>query len=234
MISDSLDYLRTGEGWERTALIGGLLAFFSFLLVPGFLVMGYLLRVLRATMHGDEADPPVFDDWTAMGVDGLKAFVISLVYGFVPGVVLAAAFAFGFAGLASGSDAGALTGGLVLLVGGLVALLLSLAAAYVVPAAILNYAATDRLGAGFAVGELTPMLVDRTYMTAFAYAFVIALGVGVLSGLLNAVPLLGAIAAAFVGFYAGVMVAYIYGTSYAEMRTVELQDDPVVDERAAA
>ena len=129
MLSDSLDYLRTGEGWERTVLIGGLLAFFSFLLVPGFLVMGYLLRVVRATMHGEAADPPVFDDWAAMGVDGLKAFLISLVYGFVPGVILVATFGFGFAGLASGSDAGALTGGLVLLVGGLVALVLSLAVA---------------------------------------------------------------------------------------------------------
>lgn len=234
MISDSLDYLRTGEGWERTALIGGLLAFFSFLLVPGFLVMGYLLRVLRATMHDDEADPPVFDDWMDMGVDGLKASVIALVYGFVPGVILLAAFAFGFAGLASGSDAGALTGGLVLLVGGLVALVLGLAVAYVVPAAVLNYAATDRLGAGFAVGELTPLLVDGKYMTAFAYAFAVSLAVGVVSGLLNAIPLLGAVAAAFLGFYAAVVVAYIYGTAYAEMRAVEVPDEPAVDERAPA
>lgn len=48
------------------------------------------------------------------------------------------------------------------------------------------------------------------------------------------VALLGAVAAAFIGFYAAVLVAYIYGTTYAEMRTVEVPDEPAVDERAAA
>ena len=232
MIQQSFDYLRTSDGWERTVLIGGLLSFFSFLLVPAFLVMGYLLRVARATMRGEEVDPPAFDDWGALAVDGLKAFLITLVYGVVPGVIFLATFGLGFAGLASGTDAGAVTGSLVLLAGALVTFVVSLAVAYVVPAALLNYAETNRLGAGFSVGGITPMLTNRTYMTAFAYTFVVFLAVGVLSGLLNAVPLLGAVAAAFVGFYAGVMAAYIYGTAYAEMNPVEVTDGPSVDEQA--
>lgn len=232
MLTDAFDYLRDTEDWIRTVVIGGLLGLFGFLLVPAFLVLGYLMRVLRATMRGD-GDPPVFDDWGDLVVDGLKAFVVTLVYGFVPGVVLAAAFAFGFAGIASGSDAGALTGGLVLLVGGLVAVLLGLAAAYVVPAALLNYAAENRLGAGFALGDVYVTLTDRTYATAFGYAFVVVLVAGVLSGLLNEVPFLGAVAAAFLGFYASVMAAYIFGTAYGEMDAVRVVDGEDVDEQAA-
>ncbi|QLG63363.1 DUF4013 domain-containing protein [Halorarum salinum] len=232
MLTNAFDYLRDTEDWIRTVVIGGVLGLFGLLLVPAFLVLGYLMRVLRATMRGDE-DPPVFDDWGDLAVDGLKAFVVTLAYGFVPGVVMAAAFAFGFAGFASGSDAGALTGGLVLLVGGLVAALLGLAAAYVVPAALLNYVEEDRLGAGFAFGEIYATLADRAYATAFGYAFVVLLGAGVLSGLLNAVPLLGTVAGAFIGFYASVMAAYIFGTTYAGMDRVRVVDDESADEKAA-
>ena len=233
MFTNSLDYLRQREDWKRTVAIGGLLSLLGFLLVPALLVMGYVLRVLRATMRGDREHPPVFDDWGEMAVDGLKAFVITLVYGFVPGVVLLAAFVFGFAGFASGSDAGAVTGGLVWLLGGLLSFVLGLAVAYVIPAALLNYAEKDSLGAGFAAGDVFAILTDRAYMTAFGYAFVLFLAVGVVSGLLNAIPILGAVAGAFLGFYAAVMAAYIYGTSYAEMDTVSVTEGEGLDEKAA-
>lgn len=231
MLTNAFDYLRDSEDWIRTVVVGGLLALFGFLLVPAFLVMGYLMRVLRATMRGDE-DPPAFDDWGDLAVDGLKAFVVTVVYSFVPGVVMAAAFAFGFAGFASGGDAAALAGGLVLLVGGLVAALLGLAAAYVVPAALLNYAEENRLGAGFAFGEIYATLTDRAYATAFGYAFVVLLGAGVLAGLLNAVPFLGAVASAFLGFYASVMAAYLFGTTYAEMDRVRVVEGESAGEKA--
>ncbi|WP_114577158.1 DUF4013 domain-containing protein [Saliphagus sp. LR7] len=233
MLTTAFEYLRTSTDWERTVLIGGLLTVFSFLLIPAFVVMGYLLGVFRATMHGDTERPPVFDDWGALAVDGLKGYVIAFVYGLVPAVVLGGTFVFGFAGLASGSDAGALTGGLVLLAGGLLTAGLWLAVAYVLPAALLNYAETGRLGAGFAVGDITPMLTNRAYMRAFAYALVAGVAFGVVAGLLNVVPVLGAIASAFVGFYVAVTVAYIYGRTYAEMHVVDVADGNAIDENAA-
>ena len=79
MISESLNYLRNGEDWVKTVLIGGVLGLLSVLIVPTFLVIGYLLRVVRATMKGDE-EPPVFDDWGEMAIDGVKGFAIAFVY----------------------------------------------------------------------------------------------------------------------------------------------------------
>ena len=62
MLSESIGYLRNSEEWVKTVVVGGLLTFFGFLVVPGVLVVGYLLRVLRARMHGEE-EPPVFVEW---------------------------------------------------------------------------------------------------------------------------------------------------------------------------
>lgn len=232
MFTTAFEYLRTGTDWERTVLIGGLLTIFSFLLIPAFILMGYLLRVFRATMHGDTEQPPVFDDWKELTVDGLKGYAIAFVYGLLPTLVLGGTFVFGFAGLASGSDAGALTGGIVLLAGGLLTVALWLAVAYVLPAALLNYAETGRLGSGFAVSDITAMLTNRAYMRAFAYALIAGVAFGVVAGLLNIVPVLGAIASAFVGFYVAVTVAYIYGRTYAEMHIVDLVDGNSIDENA--
>lgn len=232
MLSTSFEYPRTGTDWERTVVIGGVLSILSFLLIPAFVLMGYLLRVLRATMHGDTDHPPVFDDWGELTIDGLKGYLIVLAYGLIPAIVFLGTFVFGFLGLASGSDAGAATGGLVLLVGSLVTLVLGLAVAYVLPAAILNYAEKDRLGAGFAVGDISSVLANRAYMRAFAYVLAVFIGFGIVAGLLNVIPVLGAIVSAFVGFYVSVMAAYIYGTSYAEMHSVEMTGNSAVDEQA--
>ncbi|NHN47776.1 DUF4013 domain-containing protein [Halostella sp. JP-L12] len=233
MFTASLSYLRNTEGWERTAVIGGLLGAFSFLVIPAFAATGYLLRVLRETMRGDDEGAPAFDDWEAMTVDGLKAAVIGLAYAFLPSALFAVAATAGVAGLLSGSDAGAVTGGLVLIASTLVAAVLALASAYVLPAAILNYADKGRIGAGFAAGEVGAMLVSREYATAFGYALVLGIAVGLAGGVLNAVPVLGYVATAFVAFYAAVASAWIFGTAYAEMYPVDVTagSDGAPDER---
>ena len=52
MIQDALNYLRADDDWTRTVLIGGILSLLGVLVVPTLLVFGYLVRVLRGTMHG--------------------------------------------------------------------------------------------------------------------------------------------------------------------------------------
>src|SRR6056297_2499376 len=113
MISDSLNYLRNDEDWVKTVLIGGVLSLLSVLVVPTILVAGYLVRVVRATMHGDER-PPAFDEWGDMAVDGLKATVIAFAYALVPmivaGVLVAGSLFTLFLG--QGSNGASILGGL--------------------------------------------------------------------------------------------------------------------------
>ena len=237
MINESLTYLRESEDWLKTTVIGGVLLFFSFLLIPLVFVYGYTMRVLRNTMHGRDA-VPVFDDWGEMGTDGLKAAVIAFVYGIVPSIVFAIVFFVGGGlGAVSNSGAGAAAGFMIILVGGLLAFVVGLVAAYVTPAALLNYAEKGSMSAGFAFSDLRPVVTNRTYFTGWLYAFAIGLGVALVFGVVNAIPLLGQlvtfVAGPFVGFYVAVAMAYIFGNTWAEMNPVEMREETVADEPAA-
>ncbi|MGQ4555668.1 DUF4013 domain-containing protein [Halobellus sp. GM3] len=237
MIQQSLQYLRTDDGWVTTVLIGGFLSLLSVLLVPTFLVMGYLVRVARGTMHGDE-QPPVFDEWGDLFVDGLKAFVVAFVYGLVPGIIAAVVVGGSVLSFVAGGSAESTSllglGMVGLFVGGLAAFALSLLAAYVAPAAIAAFAETDRLGAAFSLGELRPVLTSGAYATAWLSGVAVLIGAGVIAGLLNAVPVIGTIAGAFVGFYAGVSAYYLIGHAWGELRHLDVGErgDPI-DESAA-
>ncbi|CQR49697.1 MULTISPECIES: DUF4013 domain-containing protein [Haloferax] len=225
MISESLNYLRNDEDWVKTVLIGGVLGLLSILIVPTFLVIGYLLRVVRATMKGDE-EPPVFDDWGDMAIDGVKGFAIAFVYSIVPLII---AGVFGFAGIvgamAGGSDAAGAVGGIVALVGLLLAFVLGLLAAYLIPAALSNYAETDRMGAAFDVGTLRPILTSGKYATAWLTAFAVLFASSIVVGVLNVIPILGFVVGAFVTFYAAVAAYYIIGRTWGELHDVEMMDE---------
>ncbi|EMA04713.1 DUF4013 domain-containing protein [Haloferax denitrificans] len=225
MISESLNYLRNGEDWVKTVLIGGVLGLLSILIVPTFLVIGYLLRVVRATMKGDE-QPPVFDDWGDMAIDGVKGFAIAFVYALVPAII---AGVFGFAGIvgaaAGGSDAAGAVGGIVALVGLLLAFVLGLLAAYLIPAALSNYAETDRMGSAFDFGTLRPILTSGKYATAWLMSFAVLFASSIVVGVLNVIPLLGFVVGAFVTFYAAVAAYYIIGKTWGELHEVEMMDE---------
>ncbi len=232
MITQSLEYLRKSDDWVKTLLIGGVLGLLSVLLVPVFITYGYLMRVLRVRMDGDET-VPVFDDWGEMTVDGLKAFAITLVYGIVPAILAGVFVVAGTLGLAGSGDSGILAGigGMTLLFGALLAVVLSLVAAYVTPAALANYAETDRMGSAFAFGELRPVLGSGKYLTTWAYALVVGFAGSVVVGLVS-VTGVGAIVAPFVWFYASVAVVYMFGTTWGELHPVQVSENNGVEQAA--
>lgn len=222
MISESIRYLRTSDDWVKTVLVGGILTLLGVLVVPTIFVAGYLVRVLRGTMHGDDT-PPRFDDWAALVGDGVRAFAIALVYAVVPAALVALTAA-GAAVVAGPGPRSGLVVGLVTLVGSLLALVVSLAAAYVLPAALANYAEHGTLRAGFAAGDLRPVLTSGTYATAWVTGFVIVLGAGVVTTILSVIPILGTVAGVFVTFYAITAAYYVIGHAWGEVRGLELHD----------
>ncbi|WP_049899344.1 DUF4013 domain-containing protein [Halococcus agarilyticus] len=236
MISDALNYLRNSDDALVTVLIGGLLSVFGFLLVPVLFVNGYFVRVLRRTAAGDET-APVFDDWGRMGIEGLKATVIALVYGLVPLVVGAVLIGGSVVAIATG---GSVDGGSAALGAGIVGLLVSLAitfvlglaAWYVIPAATANFAERGTFAAGFDFGTLRPVLFSGAYATGWLLALgVIVLG-GIVAGAFNAViPILGAVPGLFVSFYATVAAYYLIGRTWRNLRPVETRE--VTDEQPA-
>jgi uncharacterized membrane protein YjgN (DUF898 family) len=227
MFQEALNYPRNDENWIRTVLIGAVLALLSVFLVPVFALFGYYMRVLRGSMEGDE-QPPVFDEWGDLLVDGVKAFVVFLAYMLIPaiifgvtvgGVIVSAILGNGEPGF--GAALGALVGfGLSLVVTALFW--------YLLPAALANYARTGRIGSGFAFGEIRPALTSQKYAVPWLVAIGVLIAAGIVVSLLNIVPFVGFVLALPVNFYAAVVAFNLYGRGYedATRLVVETPEEP--------
>lgn len=208
-------YPMTSEDWIKTVAIGGASLLFSFLIVPWFLVAGYLVRAIRAGMDGAE-EPPVFDDWGELLKEGFVASIIALVYQIIPIIVISVFVGGSILAIATGTDAGAGIG-LMGMAGGLfVGWILTIVFGYVGFAGVSNYAREGNLGAGFDFGVISDVVTSRAYLMAWVYVIVLNIVVGVIVGLLNIVPVLGAIVGLFVSFYALVIAGWLWGNGFAE------------------
>ncbi|MFC6835263.1 DUF4013 domain-containing protein [Halomarina ordinaria] len=219
MITEALTYIQRSDEVGKTLLVGTALTLFSFLLVPVFLLVGYTVRVLRAALT--DRDPPAFDEWADLLVDGVKAFVIGVVYFVIPLAILAIAAVAGGVSVNAGSGLGTILAGGVSLLVGLLALVVGLAFLYVFPVGLVRFAETDRLGSAFEFRSFTPVLTNGTYAVAWLLALVVGVAAGVVNGVVLGVPLLGFIGAALVSFYGGVVTAYLYGRGVALARGEE-------------
>lgn len=226
MLRDALQFPVRGDDAAKTVLIGGLLALFGFLLVPVIPLVGYLQRVFRATAAGEDL-PPVFDDLEGLFVDGLRATAASLAYFAVPLVAglfvfVAVAVFVPVAAVSAGSGAepavtSAVRGtvALALLGVGLVSLVWSLAASYVLPPALARVAETDRLGSAFALRRVWATAATTEYLTAWLLALGVGVVFGAVLGAVAAVPLVGWLAAPFASFYLGVVTVRLYAEGIA-------------------
>lgn len=214
MLEDGLSYPVRGD-WIGRIVIGGVLGLLSVFVIPAFLIVGYLVRVLERTVAGDEV-PPEFAEWGDLLVNGLVGTVILIAYTIVPVIAysILVAVVFG-AGGAIGGDAGALVGvvGLLLALGFIPVLFLIY---YAVPAALTAYAARGELGAAFDVGLLKPTLLSTEYLVAVLMPIVIAVITWVVAGVL-AVTVVGLLLVPFVQFYGQVAVFRMFGSAFASV-----------------
>jgi hypothetical protein len=213
MLGDALSFPRQSDDWLPTLLIGGVLSILGFLIVPIFIVQGYYVRVLRAVARGDDTVPS-FTDWGDLIVDGVKLFVIILVYGLLLVVpVLVILTVAGVGGYAAGGGVGAALAGGVAIIGGLVVLALALVVAYITPAAAANFAVEGRFGAAFDFSTV----FGAAFTSDYAMAWLLALVVGIVGGLVGG-ALTFLIVGIFVLFYVQVSTFYLFGRGFAEGR----------------
>lgn len=84
LTSDAMKY--PSQDWKKVIILG-ILIFTSFLIIPAFLVMGYVFRVLKWSVAGVDQLPD-FDEWGEMFTDGLKVFLVELVYFIIPFIIM--------------------------------------------------------------------------------------------------------------------------------------------------
>jgi len=239
MFEDALRYPWNGEQKVETLLVGGVLSLLGVFFIPVLFVYGYLVRVVRAVHGGNDEIPPVYDEWGELLVEGLVAFLISLVYSLVPLVVIGLAIASfilpaSVVTTAGGEpSAGIAIGGLLLaLVVIVVTVVVSLGAAYLLPAAVAAYAVTGRVGAAFSPGALRTIGGSGTYAVAWVVAVGIAIGAQVVGGFAS-VTVVGVVLVPFISFYGNVAGAYAIGTAIREVPALGFDSETPASRSAA-
>lgn len=154
IISDSFKYPGSNpehlNNNRKRWLIFGLLMFTTLVVIPGIFVAGYALRVTQKTVQGD-SKMPEYNEWTTMLLDGLKVIVTSIVYYFIPTIlVILGAGQFYLMAYAYGTLNLSLINWLPLIMGAL----LFIPATMLYMMALSTMAYHNRLGAAFKMGEI--------------------------------------------------------------------------------
>lgn len=202
-------YPMESTDWVKTILLGGILVFFGWLFVPLFFVYGYLVRTIRGSLSG-RAEPPVFSEWGELLVDGVQAWLISVIYLLVPLVVAGFTVGGSVLAIATGSEAGGVAGAGGLMFGFAISALLALAFGYLAAVAIVNFAREGQFGAAFDFDLIKTVAVDREY----AVPWLVSVGVLVVASILAGIPVVGWLISPFVSFYAAIVAANLWANGF--------------------
>lgn len=153
--SDSFKYSLSDP---KKIFILGIITILSSLIIPGFLLLGYFLRIIKSSIAGS-SEPPQFDDWVGMFTDGLKVFVVLLIYSLIPTVLILLGIWAALLPMLSVPGSGSLLNPSVSvgLVGGvaLIGIGLEILVSFIIAIALGNMAYYNELGAAFRLGEIT-------------------------------------------------------------------------------
>jgi len=237
-----------GADWQSRFGIGIALTLANMVIpfVPAIFVAGYVLRVMRQAVRGEEPGLPPWDDWGEMALDGLRVWVINLAYlapGLVVmlgGMVLYFTVSFGFPVMIMYMEEGGQVSPLaplLMIFGSMAIMFLSMAVGWVLsavggiplPMAKAHFAARGEVSAAFRAREWWPLL--RGNKLGYFIAWVVIAGLFVIwyCALMLAyytiiliwlVPLLGLP----FGFYLSLVSAALFGRVYRESGGVVTED----------
>jgi len=192
IISDSIKY--PSSGWGKV-LILGVIMIASILIVPIFLVYGYVFRIIKATLAGMD-ELPDFDEIGDMFVDGLKIFVVAIVYA-IPVYIIALILnmiigaSVDVTTTATTLDAAMFWG---ILASNIVFAIIAIIVGLIEIIAIANMAYNDgELGAAFRFSEIMDIIANigwGKYIATYIVIIIIA-AIGVLIGMLTMFILIG-------------------------------------------
>jgi hypothetical protein len=228
-IGKAFTFIRDDPRWPTKLLIGGLLGFavaISFVTVIGWLIplaiiYGYLVRLTRNVIAGEERPLPEWDDWGGFLRDGVCAFLPQFVLGLalvpdaivclLPGVALAAV-----------DSATTRAIGVALIVVGAIAITaLGFIFALAQPLIVGHYAATGSVRAALQLGDLAALL--RPSIVTYLIVMLIGIATQMIGGL---GMLACGIGLPFTMFYAGLVNHHLYGQAYLRARGAFPADAP--------
>lgn len=202
----------TRDGW-KSVLVGGLIELVGSL-VPfvGLLVTGFGFRVAGAAARG-QTDPPAFDEYGEMFVDGFRYVVLALVF--------LLAFGLGGAVLTVGGSAVHETVGTVVMV------LVFAVAFYAFPASLTAYAAHRDVERALSPAYAGAFALTGTYLKAYLL-FLVFGAVVFVAALLSLITIVGVLFVSAWGTYAcSALWGYYYREAVACGEVPPAPADPV-------
>ncbi len=189
MLGDSFEYTKEAlvDKWMRwLILLIGTIVF------P--IILGYTLRVYRG-----ERTPPDPQDWVAVFIDGIKLFIVELIWA-IPVIIVGLLFFGGaFAMMASGSDAAAAAGVGTMLIGIPILLIVTLVVALFAAMGAVRFARTDSFGEAFNIRAILAH-IGRIGWGTYIIALVVLMAIFiVISGVLGIIPFIGWIISIVIG-----------------------------------
>lgn len=219
-IGRAFTFITEDDEWITKIGIGAVISLLSFLIVPAFLLGGYLVAVTRNVKDGLPQPLPRWTKWEKLFMDGLYVAIAQLIYTlpFWLLVCIATVATVGFGGLGDENVAAAGITAIWLVVACLI-LLFIIALFFISPAIVIQYVRTDEFGATLRFGEVLGIARDnmgKIFMAALA-AFAASLVLSVVAGALNVIPCLGQIAAVVIGIVAGPYMSMAMGHLYGQI-----------------
>ncbi len=233
VVSDSLKY--PSSDWGKVILLG-VLFLTSFLIVPLLLALGYMFRVVKASLAGLE-ELPAFDAIGEMLVEGIKVFLVYLIYS-LPAVIIgifsfislwSSIWSLTYVTQMSGSTMTpdmlfSVLGGTAI-VGLLIAGIYSLVIYPIIAVAIGNMAYYNgELGAAFRISEILSTISQIGWVDLIIWYIVVlmvGIAIGFVGSIIGIIPILGWIVLIFIVypyfylFYARA-IAWLYSSAFIE------------------
>ncbi|MCB8977518.1 MAG: DUF4013 domain-containing protein [Ardenticatenaceae bacterium] len=192
-VAKAFTYITEDDRWMGKIAIGALISLASFLILPGFLLTGYLVGIARNVMNGVKRPLPEWDDLGTLFKDGLSIVMASVVYTLPFWLLICIAFVstIGFGGLSEMTEISedAIAAGVMATYGlvGCLVLIFMLALFFISPAIVIQYVREGELGACFRFGEVFTIVRENmgdiliAGLTPFLASFVMSMVFGVLN-----------------------------------------------------
>ncbi|MEN6518551.1 MAG: DUF4013 domain-containing protein [Methanospirillum sp.] len=184
MLGDSYEY-------AKEALVGKwvkwlLLIIISIIPIVNFIMFGYLMEIFRGARGA-----PELDEYGRLFIDGLKLFVVGLIYSIPIIIVYLVIFGATFVLMASGSNTAAAASIGTLVIGLLIIFVLAIVIALFEVIGTIRLARTDSIGEAFNFSAILAHIGRIGWGTYIIALVIVMVAIAVVEVVLSIIPILG-------------------------------------------